>query len=96
MSEQPISPTPDPLSKVRSALYVAFELLVVFVGSAYVLAFVSGNTSSKGFSLQGWLAFAPFFITGVYYRVMKSYLGGTLSARGARWAKNRINKASSK
>lgn len=76
--------------------YTAFELLFVFLFSAYVLARISGNTTANGVKLQGWIAFAPFFITGVYYRVMQSYLGGTLSARGTRWISDRFRKTDTK
>ena len=54
------------------------DFLTVFFAGGYAIASVTGNTTSKGFELNGWPALLLFALIFAYFFVGRRYLGGTI------------------
>jgi uncharacterized membrane protein YoaK (UPF0700 family) len=56
------------------------DFLLVFLVGGYLIAALTGNTTSGGFELNGWPALLLFALIAAYFFLMPK-LGGTLFRR---------------
>jgi uncharacterized RDD family membrane protein YckC len=61
---------------LRFVAVIIDSIILGIVG--YLIAAVTGGTTSSGFELQGAPAFVLFIIGFLYYWLLETYLGGTL------------------
>ena len=54
------------------------DFFTAFAGFGYLIALMTGNTTTDGFNLQGGPAFVLFALIVIYFFVGRRYAGGTL------------------
>ncbi len=64
----------------KRAVAIIIDAIVLFV-VGYVMAMVTGETTTGGFNLQGGSAFVFFGLGFAYYVVLEAMLGGTLGKK---------------
>ena len=62
----------------KRVLAVILDFFTAFFVLGMVIAYVSGDTTSTGFSLDGLPALVLFALIAAYFFVGRRYLGGTL------------------
>ena len=88
----PVTPPPDtkpvakPIATWRKVVAGILDFLTVFFFGGYVVAYLTGSLTAKGFKLEGVPALILFAGMIAYFVVFSKYLGGTLWQRvlGAR------------
>ena len=63
----------------------AFEAIIVFFVFLQLTGLAFGSNAPNGTEISGWTSVLPPLLTVAYFIVMYRYLGGTISARLARW-----------
>jgi hypothetical protein len=62
-------------------LAAILDFLTIFLVGGYVIAWLTGSASSRGFDLSGWPAFALLAVIVAYFVVGKRVFHGTLWKR---------------
>lgn len=70
-----------PASTLRKVFAAILDFLTIFMGGGYVIARMTGNTTDKGFELNGAPALLLFALVIAYFVVGRKYVGGTLWQR---------------
>ncbi len=65
----------------RKVVAAILDFLTVFFAGGYAIAYLTGNLTKEGFSLQGGPALILITILVVYFVVGSKYLGGTIWQR---------------
>ena len=70
-------------SPVRAAIWKRviasiLDFLTIFFAAGYVIASVTGDTTSGGFQLNGLPALILFAVVVAYFYICRRHLGGTL------------------
>lgn len=70
-----------PVATWRKVLAAILDFVFVFAIGGYVIAYLTGNLTEEGFSLNGGPAFVLFAVVILYFAVFTRYLGGTVWQR---------------
>lgn len=65
----------------KKVLAFIVDFAATFFVFGYIISYVTGDTTSDGFSLQGIPALILFVIIIAYFVLMNKYAGGTLGKR---------------
>jgi hypothetical protein len=72
---------PDPVQRVpvwKRVTAVILDIVTVFWGVGYLLAWYTGALTKSGFELNGGPAFVLFVVVVAYFFIGRRYAGGTL------------------
>lgn len=76
-----LPPPAAPVATWRKVLAAILDFVFVFAIGGYAIAYLTGNLTEEGFSLNGGPAFILFAIIILYFAVFTRYLGGTVWQR---------------
>ena len=83
-ANKPVEPTPTgtkPVGTWRKVFAAILDFFTVLIVGGYAIAYLTGDTTTDGFELNGAPALALFAIIILYFVIGDRYFGGTIWRR---------------